>query len=152
MSRLSFSSAKPDLALAGLGFFITTAFVSTDGNGQNPIPVAIIMLMVATITCLVSFLLASVVRTLALAIIATIVVTDLLFVTYFMYRVTLREHVDRHVAEEAFLVPIVFAIVTAPLVVLCSIGFGRIANRFFQTPQEPAGSQLDSAEKQETKN
>ena len=130
MNRLQATSLDSTLIVVGVGW--STLFVSTDGNGQNPLPVAGGMLFVAFITGVVSFILGWLVRTVPLAIVATMFITDLLFVLYFVCRVAFRQHVHDHAAEEAFLLPIVFAVVTAPTVVLSSIGFGRLASRVYQ--------------------
>jgi hypothetical protein len=106
--------------------------ISTDGNGQNPLPVAGSMLSVAFVTCLVAFALGWFVRSVPLAVAATVVITDLLFGVYFVSRVAYRQQVHDHAAEEAFLLPVVFVVVTAPTVLLSAIGAGRFASRLFQ--------------------
>lgn len=137
MSSLKATSLDSTLVVVGVG--LSTLFVSTDGNGQNPLPVAGSMLFVGFITCAVSFILGWFVRTVPLAVVATVIITDLLFVLYFVSRVAFGQHVHDHAAEEAFLLPIVFAVVTAPTVVLSSIGFGRLASRVYQRKRaEPA--------------
>ena len=118
------------LILVGAGFSIL--FVSTDGNGQNPLPVAAGMLLVVLVTGLVSFFFGCFVRTLPLAILASVVVTDMLFVLYFVRRVAFAPRLPEHAGEEAFLLPIVFVVDTAPTVLLSSIGFGRLASRVFR--------------------
>ena len=122
------------LILIGAG--ISTLFVSTDGNGQNPLPVAAIMLLVVFITGLVSFVLARFVRTVPFAIVASIIITDLLFILYFVCRVAFSQHVHEHADEELYLLPVVFIVYTAPTVLLSSIGFGRFASRFYQRKNE----------------
>lgn len=121
-----------DSALIIGGAGLSTLFVSTDGNGQNPLPVAAGMLLVVLITGLVSFVLARFVRTTLLAIAASVIITDLLFILYFVCRVAFSQHVHDHAFEELYLLPIVFVVVTAPTVLLSSIGFGRFASRFYQ--------------------
>ena len=125
------NKALLDSALIISGMGLSTLFVSTDGNVQNPVMVAGIMLLVVFITGVVSFTLGRFVRDLALAIMATVVTTDALFVLYFVCRF-FAQRVHRHEYEELTLLPIVFVVATAPAVVLSSVGFGRLASRFYQ--------------------
>ena len=117
------------LILGGAG--LSTLFVSTDGNGQNPLPVGAGMLLVASITGLVSFALAWRVRSLPLAIVGSAVVTEMGFLLFFVCRVAYGRHLHPHADEELYLLPLVFAVVTAPTVLLSSIGFGRVASRVY---------------------
>jgi hypothetical protein len=121
-----------DIALILTGAGLSTLFISTDGNGQNSLPVAAGMLLVSFITGLVSFGLAWFLRSVPLAVAASVVVTDLLFILYFVCRIAYSKRLDDHAGEELTLLPIVFVVVTAPTVLLSSVGFGRIANRCFQ--------------------
>ena len=130
MSKLK--SALIDIGLIVAGAALSTLFISTDGNGQNPIPVAAGMLLIVFITGLVSFGLAWFIRSVPLAVIASVVITDLLFVLYFVSRVAYSQRVHDHAGEEAFLLPIVFVVVSAPTVLLSCIGFGRFASRIYQ--------------------
>jgi hypothetical protein len=116
------------LILTGAG--ISILFVSTDGNGQNPVPVAGGMLIVVLVTGVVSFLLTRFFRSLGLAIIASVIITDLLCILYELR--TLASSKDPYAAEMALLLPIVFVVDTAPAVLFSSIGFGRLASRFWQ--------------------
>src|ERR1041385_7086257 len=116
------------LILGGAG--LSTLFVSTDGNGQNPLPVAAGMLLVVLLTGAVSFILGWFVRTVPLAIVASVVITDVLFVIFFVCRFAFSQQPHRHGNEELILLPIVFVVATAPTVLLSSIGFGRFASRF----------------------
>ncbi len=142
-------ATKQDLVISGAGVLATTFFVSSDGGGQNPIYVLLWMLLVALVVCVVSFAIARIVSTFALAVIATAVITDLLFLMYFMYSIALKPNSDPHATEAYLLIPIVFTIVTSPLVGLSSFGIGRIANRYFHR----RASSLDSpAEKGRTMN
>ena len=125
-------SALIDTALIVGGAGLSTLFVSSDGNGQNPLPVAAGMLLVVLITGLVSFGLAWFVRTTPLAIGASIVVTDVLFVLFFVCRFAFSHRTPEHGSEELILLPIVFVVATAPTVLLSSIGFGRFASRIYQ--------------------
>jgi hypothetical protein len=116
------------LILAGAG--ISILFISTDGNGQNPIPVAGGIMMVVLVTGVISSLLARFIRNLLFAIIVSVTITDLLCVLYSVHRLDSSQ--DPYAGEAALLFPIVFAIETAPTVLLSSIGFGRLAKRFCQ--------------------
>ena len=131
--------------IAGAGVLATTFFVSSDGGGQNPIYVLLWMLLIALVVGVVSFVIARFVSTLALAVIATAIITDLLFMMYFMYSIA-RPNADPHATEAYLLIPIVFTIVTAPLVGLSSFGIGRIANRYFHTPDPGLDSPTMKAE------
>lgn len=128
------AATKRDLGLASAGVLATTFFVSSDGGGQDPIYVLLWMLLVALVVCVVSFGIARMVSTFALAVIATAVITDLLFLTYFMYSIAVKPDRDPHATEAYLMIPIVFTIVTLPSVGLSSFGFGRIANRYFHRP------------------
>ncbi len=125
-------SALLDIGLIVAGAALSTLFISTDGNGQNPLPVAAGMLLVVFISGVVSFGLARFVRSMPLAVLASVVITDLLFVLYFVSRVAYSPRVHDHAGEEAFLLPLVFIVVSAPTVLLSCIGFGRFAHRFYQ--------------------
>ena len=125
-------SALLDTGLIVAGAALSTLFISTDGNGQNPLPVAAGMLLVVFITGLVSFGLAWFIRSVPFAVMSSVVITDLLFVLYFVGRVAYSQHVHDHAGEEAFLLPIVFVVVSAPTVLLSCIGFGRFASRVYQ--------------------
>lgn len=131
-------NALLDSAVIIGGAGITTLVVSSDGNGQNPLPVAAQVLLVVLITGLVSFVLARLVRTVPLAVVASTTITDLLFILYFVCRVAFAQHLDDHASEELYLLPVVFVVYTAPTVLLSSIGFGRFASRFYRR-KSPAG-------------
>jgi hypothetical protein len=117
------------LILIGAG--ISVLFISSDGNGQNPVPVAGYILVVVLVAGAVSFVLARFSRSLALVITASVILTDLLFVVcevcYFAYYST-----DAYAGEAARMFPVVFTVEAAPAIVLASIGFGRFARRFWQ--------------------
>ena len=130
MSRTRNSLVDGALIVGGAG--LSTLFVSTDGNGQNPLPVAAGMLLVALLVGVVSFALAWFVRTVPLAILGSAVIAELGFLLYFVCRVAFSQHLHEHVNEELYLLPIVFAVVTAPTILLSSIGFVRIASRVYQ--------------------
>ena len=87
-SRMSRSkSALLDTGLIVAGAALSALFISTDGNGQNPLPVVAGMLLVVFITGLVSFGLAWFIRSVPFAVMSSVVITDLLFVLYFVSRV-----------------------------------------------------------------
>src|SRR5436190_3498421 len=103
-SRISWpKKALLDSALIIGGAGLSTLFVSTDGNGQNPLPVAAGMLLVVFITGLVSFGLAWFVRSVPLAATVSVVVADLLFVLYFVCRFAFSQQVHEHGNEELIL-------------------------------------------------
>lgn len=120
-----------DVALIIFGAGASTFFISTDGNGQNSVPVAAGILFVVIINGLASFFFARFSQSVIHSIAASAIVTDFLFVLYFVCRFYL-QHGHEHGKEELVLLPIVFAVVTAPTVILASIGFGRIAGRFYR--------------------
>ncbi len=130
MSRASNAILDAALILGGAG--LSTLFVSTDGNGQNPLPVAATMGFVVLVTGTVSFVLAWPVRSLPLAIIGSAAITELAFLLYFVCRVAYGEHLHPHAEEELYLLPIVVAVTAAPTVLLSSIGFGRVASRVYR--------------------
>jgi len=144
MGRTQNALIDGSLILGGVG--LSTLFISTDGNGQNPLPVALGMLLVVLVTGVVVFVLARFVRTVPLAVLGSAAITELLFLLYFVCRVALSEHLDPHVSEELYLLPIVFAVVTAPTVLLSSIGLGRLASRVYRTRRtEPCAPNGDPA-------
>ena len=112
-----------------MGLLITTVFVSSNGflSGLS------LAVLIAAMTCLVSFCYASIVRTLPLAVVASAVTTDLVFLIYFMSQIAWGPH-DSHAVEAYLLIPILFVLVTAPGVGASSLGFGRIAHRNFADP------------------
>ena len=130
MSRTKNVILDTALILGGAG--LSTLFVSTDGNGQNPLPVAAGMGLVVLIAGAVSFALGWLVRSLPLAIAGSAAITELAFLLYFVCRVAYGKHLDPHAEEELYLLPIVFAVATAPTVLLSSIGFGRMASRVYR--------------------
>ena len=86
-------SALLDTGLIVAGAALSTLFISTDGNGQNPLPIVAGMLLVVFITGLVSFGLAWFIRSVPFAVMSSVVITDLLFVLYFVSRVAYSRHV-----------------------------------------------------------
>jgi hypothetical protein len=125
-------NAVHDSALILGGAGLSTLFVSTDGNGQNPLPVAAGMLLVVLVNGLVAFALAYFVRTLPLVVVGSAAITELAFSLYFVCRVAFSKHVHDHAEEELYLLPLIFAVATAPTVLLSSIGFGRLASRAYR--------------------
>jgi hypothetical protein len=123
--------ALVDGALILLGAGITILFVSTDGNGQNPVPVAGQTMVVVLVNGLVSFLIARFICKLPLAIIASAILTDMLFIVYCV-RDLAYHSTDKYAGEAALMFPIIFTVETAPTMLLSSIGFGRLASRFWR--------------------
>jgi len=130
MSRTKNALIDGALIVGGAG--VSTLFISTSGNGQNPLPVAAGMLLVVLVVGVVSFALAWFVRTLPLAMVGSAAITELVFLLYFVCRVAFSAHLHPHASEELYLLPVVFAVVTAPTVLLSSIGFGRLASRVYR--------------------
>ena len=130
MSRTQNAILDAALIVGGAG--LSTLFVSTDGNGQNPLPVAAGMGLVLLLTGAGSFAIGRVVRSLPLAIVGSVAIMELGFLLYFVCRVAYGKHLHPHAEEELYLLPIVFAVATAPTVLLSSIGFGRVASRVYR--------------------
>jgi hypothetical protein len=65
-------------------------------------------------------------------VIASGVITDLAFVVYLVNQALNSRSHATHAGEEAFLIPIIFVVVTAPTVFLSAFGFGRMASRVYQ--------------------
>ena len=137
MTRTQNALIDGALIVGGVG--LSTLFISADGNGQNPLPVAAGMLLVVLVVGVVSFTLAWFVRTVPLAVLGSAVITELVFLLYFVCRVAFSEHLHPHASEELYLLPIVFAVVTAPTVLLSSIGLGRLASRIYRTRSAEIG-------------
>ena len=116
--------------IGGVG--LSTLFISADGNGQNPLPVAAGLLFVVMITGLVSFVVARFVHSTPRSIVVSAISTDVLFVLYFICQFAFSKQVHEHGYEELTMVPIVFVVATAPAVVLSSVGLGRFASRFYR--------------------
>lgn len=121
-----------DVALIVSGAAFTTWFVSTDGNGQPVLPVALNALFMVVIAGVVSFALAWIARTIVFAIASSVVIIYLAFMVFFVWRVASFQHVDEHTPEELYLLPVVFVVYTGPTVLLSCIGFGRLASRLFR--------------------
>jgi hypothetical protein len=113
-----------DTSLVLVGVGLSVLFVSTDGNGQNPIPIAGRMTVGAVIIGVVSFILAKIVRSKMFAIISTIIVTELLLFLWAFWAVAS----SPDAAEALYLLPIVAAVYTFPMVLLASVGFVRLAS------------------------
>jgi hypothetical protein len=82
MSRTKNALIDGALIVGGAG--LSTLFVSTGGNGQNPLPVAASMLLVVLVIGAVSFALAWFVRTAPLVMVGSAVITELAFLLYFV--------------------------------------------------------------------
>ncbi len=61
---------------------------------------------------------------------ASAVVTDMVFVTWGVCDLAYLS-TDKYAGEGASMLPIIFVVGTAPAVLLASIGFGRLAKRFW---------------------
>jgi len=128
MARPNNTLVDGALILTGAG--ISTLFVTTDGNGRNPVPVAEEMMILVLFIGLVSFLLARIVRTIPLAIIASVIITDMLSILWGEHQ--LRSFQGPYADEAIMMFPIIFLVETAPAVLLSSVGFGRLASRFWR--------------------
>jgi hypothetical protein len=116
-----------------LGAGLSILFVSTDGNGRNPLPVAAQALVFVAVNGLVSFIDARFIRSVPAIVIASIFVTDLIFVLLIVLPAIFSPLSDAgEQREKVILAPVVFVVYTAPMVVLSSIGFARVWHRFYQ--------------------
>lgn len=112
---------------------MSIAFICADGNGKPISSVLPQLLVFMGVTAAISFAVARFVRTLPLAVISSIAVTDLVFVLMLLLPELLSPSRDKHEHNEMlFLWPIVLVVFTAPMVGLASIGFVRFANRFWR--------------------
>jgi len=102
------------------------------GNGPNLLLVLAINLFVALICGLVSFAIAWFIRTVPISIMASIIVTDLIIVLYFVCRIEFSQQPHEHVKDELILLPMDVVVYTAPTVLLTCAGFGRFAGRLYQ--------------------
>ena len=121
-----------DAALIISGAGLNILLISTSGNGQDPLPVAVDVLVAMLITGLVSLALASLVHGLLFSMMASMIITDFLFVLYFVYWFAFSQEMPEHPFEEYILLPTVFVVSTAPTVLCASIGFGRLASRYYR--------------------
>jgi hypothetical protein len=122
-----------DTALIFVGTGLSVLFVSSDGNGQNPFPVAGQMSIGAVIIGVVSFILARVVRSRLFAAVSTIIIIKLLFVLLAFRAVAS----SSDAAEILYLLPVVLVVYTLPMVLLASIGFVRLASSIYQRKMKP---------------
>lgn len=126
----------PDVALVLGGVVLSALLVSALDPGTAFLEIAVLQSGVALATGLVSLAMARLVRTVPLAIVASIVISEMLFFLYFVCRVAYSRQVHEHAFEELYLLPLVFALYTAPTVALSAAGFGRIGSRL-QAPRRP---------------
>jgi hypothetical protein len=126
-----------DGAFILMGAGITVLFVSTDGNGRNPVPVACETMIIVLATGLVSFSITKFIGELPLAIITSVILTDLLCVVCGV-RSLAYHSADEYAAEAALMFPIIFTVYAAPTILLSSIGFGRLASRFWRKRRNAA--------------
>jgi len=128
-----------DAALILLGAGLSVLFVSTDGNGQNPLPVAAGALVFVAVNSLVSLSASRFIRNVPATVIASIFVTDLIFVLLIILPAIHSPLSDvGEQRERVILAPIVLVVYTLPMVVLSSIGFVRIWSRFYQKKTLPS--------------
>lgn len=121
-----------DTAIILAGVLLSSLIVAFDGNGQSVLSAALVMLFVAAVTGMIAFIVARFARTPARASAATFIITELLFLLGILYALLNSRSGREHAAEELSLVPVVFLVCTAPAILLSSIGFARLALRFYQ--------------------
>src|SRR5271170_4494778 len=110
-----------------LGVGLSVLFVSTDGNDRNPLPVAAEALVFVAVNCLVSFIVARFIRSVPATVVASIFVTDLIFVVLIILAALFSPLSDvGEQRERVILAPMVLVVYTLPMVVLSSIGFARM--------------------------
>jgi len=128
---MSYKKALLDVACIVIGAGISIFFVSGSGNGQNPVPVAGEIAIVVLANGLVSFLIARFVTKLPVAIIESAILTNILFIVYSVRDLAYNSS-DKYAGEAALMFPTIFTVSAAPTIVLGSIGFGRMAGRFWR--------------------
>jgi len=131
MSRAKEILLDTVLIFAGMG--LSVLFVSTDGNGQNPLPVAAEMSVLMAIIAVVSFFFAWVIQSRVFAVFVTIIVIELLF-ALFSFRAVAS---SSDAAEILYLLPVVLVAYTLPMVLLTSIGFIRLASSLYRRKVNP---------------
>ena len=123
-----------DTALILVGMGLSVLFISTDGNGQNPLPVIAGMSVGTAVIGVVSFVLGWVIRSRLFAAFATIVITELLFILYSFMAVASSPDAP----EILYLLPIVLVVFTLPMVLLAAVGFVRLASCLYHRKATPA--------------
>jgi hypothetical protein len=121
------------LILAGAGLSIL--FVNGNGRPFVSVFVSVLvhMLVFIAITASISFFMARFVRDVPLAVISSIVVTELVLVLLVVLPEVVSPTLDKLEHREILLVgPIVLVVSTAPVVALSTIGFVRFAARFWK--------------------
>jgi hypothetical protein len=122
-----------DIILILLGAGLSVLFVCTDGNGKPFASVLAPMLVYVAISAFISFVTARFVRAVPFAVISSIAVTDLVLVLIVVLPELFSPTPDKHEHREMLLLwPFVLVVFTAPVVALSSIGFVRLAARFWQ--------------------
>jgi hypothetical protein len=116
-----------------LGMGLSILFVCTDGNGKPFLSVLAPMLVFVAITASISFATARFVRTVSLAVVLSVALTDFVLVSIIIVPELFSPIRDNHEHREMlFLWPFVLVVFTAPMVALCSIGFVRFADRLWR--------------------
>jgi hypothetical protein len=122
-----------DTTLIIIGTGCSTWFISTNGHGQKMLFVGAGMIFVSLITGMVSFVVSRWVQIVPMAVIASVIVTDLLFGLYLICLSAFKPSPHGH--EALMLLPMMFVMKTAPTVMFAAIGFSRFARRFYQRKQ-----------------
>jgi hypothetical protein len=116
-----------------LGVGLSILFVCTDGSGKPFLSVLLSMLLFVAITASISFATARLMRTTPLAIVLSVALTDLVLISIVILPDLFSPAHDNHEHREMLFVwPFVLVVFTAPMVALSSLGFVRLAARFWQ--------------------
>jgi hypothetical protein len=127
-----------DLSFILAGIALSVVFVSAD-NAESPLAALIQMLFFIAVTAVISFTIVRFTTSKLGALFASILITDLSLALLLIVPELFSPHADPHEHQEMLsLWPIVTAVYTAPLVVLCSLGFVSLANRLYRRSGGPA--------------
>jgi O-antigen/teichoic acid export membrane protein len=130
-------------SLISAGGLVTLLFMSTDGNGQNPLPLLVPVGIGLLINGIVGCLLGRFIKSRWLASISAMIITEQVYVLAAMYLTLARASNDPHYGEELSMIPVVLVVFTTPMVILSSIGFVRLASRWASPketePEDPLG-------------
>ena len=121
-----------DLGFILAGIALSVVFVSAD-NAESPLAALMQMLFFIAVTAVVSFPVARFTRNKLVAVFTSILITDVSLALLLIVPELFSPHADPHEHQEMLsLWPIVTAVYTAPLVILCSIGFVCLATRLYR--------------------
>jgi cellulose synthase/poly-beta-1,6-N-acetylglucosamine synthase-like glycosyltransferase len=111
----------------GLNFF----GASTDDGRPVPLSNLAFLLLAVFAASLASFAMAKCIRIIPLAIAASIAITDFLIALYVLCRIPFLDSVHGHWSEALIFLPLIMVANASIAVVLSSIGFGRLARRYY---------------------